>query len=37
VEVAGKDLLLEDGVNFLAKPFQTDKLAQTIRKRLDQD
>jgi CheY-like chemotaxis protein len=37
VEVAGKDLLLEDGVNFLAKPFQTSKLAQTIRRRLDQD
>jgi CheY-like chemotaxis protein len=36
VEVAGQDLRLEDGVNFLAKPFQTDKLAQTIRKRLDQ-
>ncbi len=37
VEVAGKDLLLEEGVNFLAKPFQTPKLAQTIRRRLDQD
>jgi CheY-like chemotaxis protein len=37
VEVAGKELLLEDGVNFLAKPFQTQKLAQTIRKSLDQN
>ncbi len=37
VEVAGKDLLLEEGVNFLAKPFQTHKLAHIIRKRLDQD
>ena len=37
VEVAGKDLLLEEGVNFLAKPFQTSKLAQTIRKCLDRD
>jgi PAS domain S-box-containing protein len=37
VKVAGQDLRLEDGVNFLAKPFQTDKLAQTIRKRLDQN
>jgi two-component system cell cycle sensor histidine kinase/response regulator CckA len=36
VEVAGEDLVLEDGVNFMAKPFQTHKLAQTIRKRLDQ-
>ena len=36
-EVAGKDLLLEEGVNFLAKPFQTHKLAQTIRRRMDQD
>jgi CheY-like chemotaxis protein len=37
VEVAGKDLVLEDGVNFLAKPFQSHMLAQTIRKRLDQN
>jgi DNA-binding NtrC family response regulator len=37
VAVAGKNLPLEDGINFLAKPFQTDKLAQTIRKRLDQN
>ncbi len=37
LEVAGKNLLLEDGVNFLAKPFQIDKLAQTVRKRLDQN
>ena len=37
VEIAGQDLLLEDGVNFLPKPFQIQKLAQTIRKRLDQN
>ena len=36
-DVAGKDLVLEEGVNFLAKPFETHKLAQTIRKSLDQD
>jgi CheY-like chemotaxis protein len=35
VEVAGTDLVLEDGVNFLAKPFQPHKLAQTIRQSLD--
>jgi two-component system, cell cycle sensor histidine kinase and response regulator CckA len=33
--VAGKDLLLKEDVNFLAKPFQARKLAQTIRTRLD--
>jgi len=37
VEVAGRDLVLEEGVNFMAKPFHTHKLAQTIRKRLDQN
>jgi CheY-like chemotaxis protein len=37
VEVAGKDLLLEDGINFLAKPFQSSKLAQTVRHCLDQN
>ena len=31
-EVAGKDFPLEEGVNFLTKPFQAQKLAQTIRK-----
>jgi CheY-like chemotaxis protein len=34
-EVAGKDFPLEEGVNFLAKPFQTFKLAQTVRQKLD--
>jgi PAS domain S-box-containing protein len=30
-EVAGKDFPLHEGVNFLTKPFQGQKLAQTIR------
>ncbi len=30
-EIAGRDFLVEEGVNFLSKPFQTQKLAQTIR------
>jgi len=34
-EVAGKDFPLQEGVNFLTKPFQAQKLAQTIRKILD--
>jgi two-component system cell cycle sensor histidine kinase/response regulator CckA len=34
-EVAAKGFPLEEGVNFLTKPFQAQKLAQTIRKRLD--
>ena len=34
-EVAAKNFPLEEGVNFLAKPFQTFKLAQTVRKNLD--
>jgi len=34
-DMAGKDLPLEDGVNFLSKPFQRQKLAQTIRAQLD--
>jgi signal transduction histidine kinase/CheY-like chemotaxis protein len=34
-EVAGKDFPLEEGVNFLTKPFQTLKLAQTVRNCLD--
>ena len=37
VEVAGKDYLLEEGVNFLAKPFQAHTLAQTVRHRLDRN
>ncbi len=34
-EVAGRDFPLEEGVNFLAKPFPAQRLAQTIRNRLD--
>jgi PAS domain S-box-containing protein len=34
-DVAGKDFPLEEGVNFLAKPFELYKLAQTVRNRLD--
>ena len=34
-EVAGKDFPLEEGVNFLTKPFEATKLAQTIRESLD--
>jgi len=34
-EVAGKDFPLEEGVNFLAKPYQSFKLAQTVRQNLD--
>lgn len=34
-EVAGKDFQLEEGVNFVTKPFSAPKLAQTIRARLD--
>jgi PAS domain S-box-containing protein len=34
-EVAGEDFLLEEGVNFLAKPFPTFQLAQTVRNCLD--
>ena len=35
VELAGRDFPLEEGVNFLAKPFGAHKLAQTIRQNLD--
>ena len=34
-EVAGKDFALEEGVNFLTKPFEAQKLAQTVRQSLD--
>jgi CheY-like chemotaxis protein len=34
-EVAGKNFPLQEGVNFLTKPVQAQKLAQTIRNRLD--
>jgi len=35
IEVASRDFPLEEGVNFLAKPFGAHKLAQTIREKLD--
>jgi len=35
VEVASRDFPLEEGVNFLTKPFGAHKLAQTIREKLD--
>lgn len=34
-DIAGRDFPLEQGVNFIAKPFQIHELAQTIRARLD--
>jgi PAS domain S-box-containing protein len=34
-EITDKDFSLKEGVNFLAKPFQTQKLAQAIRENLD--
>jgi PAS domain S-box-containing protein len=36
-DLAGEDLVLIEGVNFLAKPFEIQKLAKTIRERLDND
>ena len=35
VEMAARDFPLEEGVNFLAKPFGARKLAQTVREKLD--
>ncbi len=35
VEIAGKDFNLEEGSNFLSKPFQAHKLARTVRDSLD--
>jgi CheY-like chemotaxis protein len=35
VEVGGKELSLVEGVNFLPKPFEAFKLAETIRNNLD--
>jgi two-component system cell cycle sensor histidine kinase/response regulator CckA len=35
VEIAGKDFPLQEGVNFLTKPFQVTKLAETVRTCLD--
>jgi len=34
-EGAGKGFPLEEGINFLTKPFQAQKLAQTVRNCLD--
>jgi two-component system cell cycle sensor histidine kinase/response regulator CckA len=34
-EIVGKDLVLNEGVNFLSKPFQGLKLAKAIRDNLD--
>jgi FixJ family two-component response regulator len=34
-EIAGKDFRLEEGANFLTKPFESQKLARTIRDILD--
>ena len=34
--VADKDYRLKEGINYLSKPFETHKLAQTIRNILDQ-
>jgi len=33
-DIAGKDFALEEGVNFLAKPFETERLEQIIRNSL---
>lgn len=35
-EIAGRELDLQEGVNFLAKPFDPHKLAQAVRESLDQ-
>lgn len=34
-EIGGKEFPLEEGVNFLTKPFEAHKLAQAVRKCLD--
>lgn len=34
-EVAGKGCVLDEGFNFLTKPFSTNKLAQLVREKLD--
>jgi len=36
-EIATKDFPLVEGVNFLSKPFETHRLARTIRDNLDKD
>jgi len=35
-DIAGKDFPLEEGVNFLMKPFEVQKLAQTVRACLEE-
>ena len=35
-QIAGKDIALSKGTAFLSKPFNLQKLAQTIREQLDQ-
>lgn len=35
-EITSKHILLEEGVNFLAKPFEASKLAQIVRNSLDE-
>jgi CheY-like chemotaxis protein len=34
-DIVAKDFPLQEGVNFLTKPFRVQQLAQTIRQRLD--
>jgi len=34
-EIIGKDFALKEGVNFLTKPFEAQKLAETVRRVLD--
>jgi two-component system cell cycle sensor histidine kinase/response regulator CckA len=34
-EIAGTDFPLKEGVNFLTKPFHSQKLARTIRDKFD--
>jgi two-component system cell cycle sensor histidine kinase/response regulator CckA len=34
-QIAGKDLKLTDGINFLAKPYELDRLFRTVRAALD--
>jgi FixJ family two-component response regulator len=36
-DIVAKDFPLQEGVNFLIKPFQVQQLAQTIRQSLDQN
>jgi DNA-binding response OmpR family regulator len=34
-EIAGKEMKLTDGVNYLAKPYELDQLFRTVRVALD--